>query len=218
MLRVNNLVGFGVGGVKVPTLTYRTFVGLTANTGSYSGGSLVGLSVGAADSTRIAIGVVYWDAASGTTLSSCTIGGVSATVRVQHAGFFGIAIVTAAVPTGTTADVAFVLSDSAVRAGFGLWTAINLNSETPTDSLQSPTSGNGSNTARNVSVTIDADGFGIFVASSNGDASVIYTNADERYDNYTESSLNMSGADRTTAGAVTVSIDAANLLMGAAFR
>lgn len=69
------------------------------------------------------------------TISSVTIGGVTATQNIQHSGDQAstAAIYTANVPTGTTADVVVVWSGGQQRCGIGIWSSTGLTSDAAID-------------------------------------------------------------------------------------
>lgn len=173
------------------TLTYQSYAIDTADLTTYSFASV---GIGTADSTRRVIAAAHWGASS-RTLSSATIGGVSATIHVQSSGASrGVAIFSALVPTGTTATIDFTLSGGAVRAGLGVWTSINEADSAPTGTLTNTTT---------LSSTIDVPADGFVVAaltlfeSSSTPTTVTWTGPTERYDAVTapESNLmTLSGA------------------------
>lgn len=112
MLMVNNLVGFGAGGATPSAVVAAS----QTDTGAASSGgtdtfSFTSKSFGAASSDRqIVVFIAGSGITSGRTISSVTIGGVSATQIVaatnnQHAGIWS-----ASVPTGTTGTVTVVWS------------------------------------------------------------------------------------------------------------
>lgn len=75
------------------------------------------------------------------TISSATIGGVSATISVQASSGGGAnyvaGLLIAAVPTGTTCTVAVTLSSVGIRADSALWNTFDLNSITKLSSTSS---------------------------------------------------------------------------------
>lgn len=137
---------------------------------------------------------------SGTTsqsISSVTVGGVSATIVVQqrnsatNTDVAGLAI--AAVPNGTTGDVIVTFSETMLRCSIALYRATGLSSATPTD--------NGSSTATAPTYAIDvlAGGFAIGTANSGvNSGTATWTNLTEDYDALvTGEYLNYTGASDT---------------------
>lgn len=124
---------FVFAGAANPSVTWTAGTTFTTSGSSHSGGNYNGMSIGAADSSRKIIAVVGWGSASDQTISSMTIGGVSATVVVNAdtaTSSGGLAIAIADVPTGTTADVAITFSGTVARSGVSLYRVINLTSST----------------------------------------------------------------------------------------
>lgn len=104
MLRVNNLVGFGAGGVVTP-ITYefgsRTYDSSPSNPQTFSG-----VNIGTAAPGRLVV-VFSLTRSAEPTISSATIGGVAATLGNLsfRDGAKCVDAFWAVVPTGTTADV-----------------------------------------------------------------------------------------------------------------
>lgn len=91
-----------------------------------------GVSFGAADPNRRIFVAVSWGSSSKTFASSATIGGVAATIHnsreVNGGGILvgGGAVISAAVPTGTSGTVAITMSGGGnVKVGFGVYRAIS---------------------------------------------------------------------------------------------
>lgn len=81
--------------------------------------------IGAASASRRVVVAIGFAAAAAVTLSSVTIGGVSATIDGDSGNANGnrrVYFVSAVVPTGTTATVAITLSGTVARIGIGVWT------------------------------------------------------------------------------------------------
>ncbi len=104
-----------------PTLSFRQFL----NTFSGGGANIVtasGMDVGTPSSDRVVFALVSWNNAgsggSTKTLNSATIGGVAATIIVQTQGnlgsyWAGVAIISAPLPLGTTANVVMTFQSGA---------------------------------------------------------------------------------------------------------
>lgn len=173
------------------TLTYQSYaIDLTGLT-TYSFASV---GIGSADSTRRVIVAVHWGNSAARTLSSATIGGVSATIHVQSSSTArGVAIISALVPTGTTATIEFTFSGAAVRAGIGVWTSIDEQNSSPTATFTDatdPFSG---------TINVPADGFVVAAFSvfeNSGAGTVSWTGPTEVYDNVASvgSTMGLSGA------------------------
>lgn len=91
----------------VPSIAFTYVSDRLSGTGTISAS---GVSFGAAHPTRRIIVPVSWDNGTGGSLTSCTIGGVSATRVVRGTGFNGnshIDIWIADVPTGTAGTLSF---------------------------------------------------------------------------------------------------------------
>jgi hypothetical protein len=191
MLRVNNLVGFGqknnVAGTV--TLSFLTSSVDTANAAAYTFSSL---SFGAADSNRVLIVSIGARRATDTSISSVTIGGVTATAIVTAentgSGSDFAAIFAANVPTGTTGDVVVTFADACIRCVIGLHSTTDTGGsvtahDTSTDLTTTP------------STTIDVEEGGAVVACSwaslsAGSAAVSWTGVTEDYDTQPETASN----------------------------
>lgn len=98
------------------------------------------VAIGAADASRVVVVAVTGARGAGTpSISSVTIGGVSATLgRYETNGFSAsVGIYAAVVPTGTTADVVVTWDSGMNRCGLGVWTCNGLNSLTPVHTVAS---------------------------------------------------------------------------------
>ncbi len=176
-------------------LTYQTHAEDAANLTTYTFSSQ---AIGTAKYDRRVIVGVSWN--SSQTISSATIGGVSADIIVQHnSGANRCGIIIAAVPTGTTADVVITFSGGLSRCGIGVWSATGLSSNTAVDSDWATAVSNVS-----TSVTIDtvADGFTVAIACGfiSAGATCSWANVTERYDTSMDTSGIHSGADASTSG------------------
>lgn len=100
------------------------------------------MTIGTAASDR-RVHVIAFASNGGVTLSSATIGGVSATINVQAATASSgqMAIITANVPTGTTADVALTWSAGQTRCGAMAWYSTGLTSDAALATASATTNG-----------------------------------------------------------------------------
>lgn len=106
-----------------------SFIGTTDDSTNQTTYTFAGAAIGAADATRRVVVAFHWYS-TGISISSATIGGVSATIHAQvqsspgtNGGHCGL--LSALVPTGTTATIAVTLSGAATRAEIGVFRAIN---------------------------------------------------------------------------------------------
>jgi hypothetical protein len=160
-----------------------------------------GRAIGAADSTRRVFACIHW-ATTGSvtgTVSSATIGGVAATVHVEAsetggATRYGTAIISALVPTGTTADIVFTISAACIRAGVGVFRMVNETNTTPHDTASDIVL-----TGTVLSGTIDILDGGTLIAScylgglAASTQTIVWTGATEQYDINPESTTNRLG-------------------------
>lgn len=110
------------GGGGPISSTYQTAAVDTTDAASYS---FTSQPIGTASASRRVVVALGWASGSAVTLSSVTIGGVSATIDADTGNATGnrrVYFASAVVPTGTTATVAVTLSGTVVRIGMGLWT------------------------------------------------------------------------------------------------
>lgn len=158
-------------------------------------------AIGAAAANRRAI-VAFGYAATGTPLpSSVTIGGVAATLDADSGALVGnrrVAIYSAIVPTGTTADVVLTFPSTVARLGMGLWT-IGGNPTGQSNSQPNIDSGT-------LTVTTVAGDYVVACGyiSQTVSLSVNWTGATERFDANVEGTTDdFSGADVQAAGTST---------------
>lgn len=190
MLSVTQLSGFGAGGIAPvseiarDTTAYTTPTNLT----TYSSDAR---SIGTASPSRRVYALMMGYAVSGTpTLSSATIGGVTAAIHAQTTKTVGsdsvvVAIASAVVPTGTTAVVSPTFSSAMSGFACSVIALDGVSSETPVDSATAtgvtPTATTGA------AVDFAKDGYVMAVAASgrNGDsASAVWTGATETVDTF----------------------------------
>jgi hypothetical protein len=119
---------------KPPELAFLQTIDNTNNQTSYT---FSGANLGAAAADReIIIGVVTRGNTTTRTISSASIGGVTADVRATagDGGSFDCAfLISANVPTGTTGDVVITFSGGVTKCGLMMYRAIKLKSRTPVD-------------------------------------------------------------------------------------
>jgi len=174
------------------TATYQTAASDTTDASSYS---FTSQPIGSASASRRVVVAIGWGAASGITLSSVTIGGVSASIDADSGNATGnrrVYFASAVVPTGTTATIAITLSATAARIGIGVWTLTG-------GSATGQTAANINNASGTLTVTtavndvVLAAGFSSHTSNS---VTTTWSSATERYDAQIENVFNAhSGAD-----------------------
>lgn len=145
------LVGAGSqNGIPPATVTYIT---TTLNTSASTSHSFTGVSLGTPSADRYVVVGTCGTSAANYTLSSASIGGVSATVHLtgSMAGFFG-----ALVPTGSTGNIVFTTSAS-TGVGIVVYVLNALQSTTPTGT----NSAIGTSSPQTINVTSAANGVAI---------------------------------------------------------
>ena len=192
MLKVDHLSGFGSGGTVVPPTI--SFQGRTEDATNLTTYTFTGVAIGAANLTRRVVVIVHWfsTTTSAVTLSSATIAGIAATIHVQAspAGSTvspGIAIISALVPTGTTATIAFTLSTAAARGSIGVFSAIDEGASSP---FATASDGSLSSNALDVSLNAPSTGWVLAGSTIAGSASqnATFVGATEDYDTFSSES------------------------------
>lgn len=168
--------------------SYLQSAGDTANGSSYTFSSQ---NLGTADAARyIIVGIgARWGAAP-TSVTSVTVGGVSATEVVQLGPAGNVAaIYIAAVPTGTTGDVVVTLSDTMLRCVIHLYRVVNIASATASDT--------DSNAAATPTMSIDvpAGGFAVGVCMGGTTGSFVWSGLTEDDDRQVEAATFGAASD-----------------------
>ena len=202
MLMVNHLIGFGAGG-NAAVLSFQQAVSSGVDSSTYTFSSV---AFGAAHPSR----VVYW-AGGGIgngalrTVSSVTIGGVTATV--MHSSTVGtsrVDIYAALVPTGTTGDIVVTYSGTMFNCGGAVWSAVDAIAGTTAFHTAATTTD-----AASININVDTLGYAIGVSFANGGTSCTWTGLTEESDTLIEAGNNVStAAYRNLGGAVTVAVTA----------
>ena len=147
-------------------------------------------NLGAADAARHIVVCVESRSANAITISSVTVGGVSASIVAQRtegsgpSNVSGIAI--AAVPSGTSGDVVVTLSAGAVRAAIQMYRLVGF-SATAHDTV----------TGAAAPLTLDIPANGVAIGCgvvSSGSASCVWTGITEDHDANVESQITVSSA------------------------
>ncbi len=181
-----------------------SYIGVTHDTGNASSYSLASVAIGTAAADRIVFALVTWasDSSTQVTISSATIGGVSATahahVTTVASDAIGSAIISAAVPTGTTATIAITLSGSGGSLDVGVLAVTGLASQTPHASSTATTAAGACSTT----VNVPAGGFVLACANFADEVSgTTWVGATARYDE-----SNTDGSAERTTGASEASL------------
>lgn len=200
------------GGGKVPAAVAGVVFSLTWTDGvaENSGGTTITYSArafGAADANRVIAVYIGARMVTANTISSVTIGGVSASVATgtvqQQGGANGVnsAIYYASVPTGTTGDVVVTYGAAAARTGISIYSVIT---STPT-----PSTGTGQNAASgNPSYALDVPaGGGGLAGVSQSSASGATTWAGSTAEDFEATATGpteISTAHTTATGSITI--------------
>lgn len=144
----------------------RSFTDSASSGTDASSYTFAGESFGAADSARYVLVGIGSRAGSARTISSVTIGGVSASILMDHSSSGSLAgFAIAAVPTGATGDVEVVFSGTMVRCFIGIWRILDLGSTTPTDT---GTDGAVASLTTNLDISADGAAFAVGFRASAG--------------------------------------------------
>jgi hypothetical protein len=135
------------------------------------------MPIGKPDAGRLVVAAIHWNTSSSTkTLSSCTIGGVSATIEAQvSTALVGVAIVSAVVPSGEVADVSFTMSAGVLGAGVAVYRTTPA-STTPVDFVT-----NSTGAATSIPLTdlaVSNGGFAVAVGLVTGTATITWNGTD----------------------------------------
>lgn len=128
-------------GSAAPPAATISYVGLTAIATLTATPVLTGVSIGAEAYNRTVFMCVHWYTSVAKTLTSATIGGVPATIQVQStvasSAPLQSAIISAFLPTGTTATVelTFAAGASYYKACLTTFNVTGLLSSTPSDTI-----------------------------------------------------------------------------------
>lgn len=188
-------------------LVYLTHIEDATDAAVYSGGVWSGVSFGVAASNRkLAILHAVRNSAGDGTLTSITIGGVTATAVVSLTGSGNTNkshIQIADVPTGTSGNIVITWSTTQLRAGAGLYAIYGAGSSTASDtdsSIADPAS---------VTLTVPAKGVAIGGGYGGNGVSASWTGLTENYDTLMEAGNLHSGAslNSSAGGNIAMSCD-----------
>jgi hypothetical protein len=189
--------------VKTNTNTMTpTFEAQYYNTSNLTTYTFSACDLGTADADRsiiVAVGAGRVSAGS-RTVSSLTIGGVSATFagRKQTVNLNANEIWYAKVPTGATGDVVVTFNAGMLGCGIGIWSVLNLG---PVQDVQGDNTSGGV-ASQSVSIGGGESAFAVFnvydEANPSGLSAVSWSTATERYEDLTvEGQSSLMGADYT---------------------
>lgn len=164
-------------------IAYTARISSATNATTYTFNSV---DFGTANDMREIYVVFSYGSTATRTVSSVTIGGVSATQVVASAFITsGTAMYMAKVPTGTTGTIVITMSGSLLRIGGGVFNSIGRTNygaqETASDVAAVPSGA----TSRNISLTIPNNGFAIgLFATSTGNPGTFSSSFFEVVDSY----------------------------------
>lgn len=188
----------------------QSLTGLSSGTRTVSG-----MSIGAAAANRIVIvGILHNDSRS-SGVSNLTVGGITATQRATVTNASGSILYfwTAAVPSGTTANIVFSLGGTCDSLGVSIFRATGLSSAVPTSTSSSIADPG----VTNISMPIGSFAIGISMSgSASGPPTAAWTNAQEQFEQRPSGqNTTFSGAiNQTSSGSITVSCDWSNTTSG----
>jgi hypothetical protein len=203
MLVSNHLIGFGAGGGVAPaTIAYVADTQSTSNLTTYT---FSGHSIGASASKTVFVCVGAGQNSPTISVSSLTIGGVSASLVVANNDGYLSEIWRLDGVTGTTADIVVTLNAGSVRCSIGVYEAHNVAAaadDTATSVANPMTTGAG--------FTIPKDGIGLGFAYSAGGSITHTWNSvlTEDFDTTSEGAVGASGASLAFAAAQSTEITA----------
>lgn len=131
-------------------------------------------------------------------ISSASIGGVTASIDADASDPSNrMSIISAVVPTGTTADVVITFSSGAINCGIGMW---RLSDGAPTGQIAT----SASTQPANLDVTTAVGDIVIAAGGVNSSGTTFtWSGADERFDEVVQSLVCHTGADVIASGALT---------------
>ena len=182
---------------KSGTALTPTFLQTAINASDFTTYTFTAQPLGSASSSRrIVVAVAGRHFSTAISVSSVTIGGVSAAIDVATGSALNtVAIASLAVPTGTTGDVVITFSSGSQRCGIAMWTV---------DGAASTFSAGGTGTG-GASVASVAGGCVIAHALNTASEAATWTGITKRYEEAIEGTTILhSGGDVATPSAQTV--------------
>jgi hypothetical protein len=174
----------GFEAFKVTSIEYQAFAFDAVNRSVYT---LASQPFGSAATDRVVVVFIASDGAEHT-VSSVTIGGVSASIIAQQSsGVLTGCLAAAAVPTGTTGDVVVTMSTTISSCGVAIWRTTGLGGAVATAS--------GSNTNLDaLSLAVERGGFVIAGTANIEERRVTWSGATEVLDDFFEETNIISAA------------------------
>lgn len=150
-------------------ITAFSFLQGTSSTANASTYTFTSVNFGTADSNRRIVVGVALRSGGGISISSATIGGVSATILAQNNAVGDlVGYITASVPTGTDGTVEIVLSTGAARIAIATYRVVSNSPLTLADS-----DGNSTSASTSTTLSIDAQNGIVLAAATANSGSVV---------------------------------------------
>jgi hypothetical protein len=167
----------GIGGAVLPSVSYR---GQSSDLTAQSTYTFSNVDIGVAAANRLVV-VGVGRGTSGRPLLSATIGGIAATINIDSSSQGGAAIISAVVPTGTTATIVINLAGgTSNRCVIGRYALYDLNSSSP---AATPVAVSGTTGSQSITiVSCLANGISIVNGYYNNSGAMTPTNYIEDYD------------------------------------
>lgn len=210
MLILNELVGFGAAAGSIPTS--MSFLQGSMSISDSTAYTFSSQSLGSADINRWIVVCASGTRNAARTLSSLTIGGVSATKIVQAESstlYFHTSIWVAQVPTGTTGDIVITWDNTMGRCGYSAYRLITETAPTTAYDTQTDLT----LTSSDLSVSISRPSGGVIIAStvnnSSSATSVTWAGTSEDYDaNWSEATTQGMSSSSIASGASPLTVTA----------
>lgn len=188
----------------MPRTISMSYITVQQTNGSHSTSTYTG-SLGDPAYDRLIVCVIGQSASTLRSITSATIGGVSATILGPANGNSqGVYIIYARTPSGSNVSVSWSATVSTMT-NIGIWRIVGQASDTPTSS-HFPAGG--SDTTRTATITVTAGGV-VIAGASGGSSTNNWTNATSRYNNNNGASRNR-GADNSAPSAGSLGISNQN--------
>lgn len=170
--------------------------------------TISGVSFGNTGTNRVVAIVLTSGSNSSISISSATIGGVSATIATQTtASFRNNAIIYATIPSGTSGDVVITFNASSTTSTFAhSYSIYNATNTTPQDAKQSINTSTGVSATRSVSLTYSNNSVvigGYSAGAYDPAAALTWTNVTIDIEDEGGSAVNSSSSSFKTTGATT---------------
>lgn len=185
--------------VTPPAIAYG---GSGVNTTANSSYSIASVGIGTAASDRYVVAAISGLTTAGTrTISSCTIGGISATLvgRVNISASCALELWIAAVPTGTTATVAPTWSGSMENCGVACWALTGLTSSTAVSTATDTTKTSNQEDVNLTTVTGDVIVAANFISNTTANRTTTWVGVTEDYDGVIETLFSTHSGGSFTA-------------------